>query len=427
MISYLMSRFPKVSETFILYELLELERQGVRVEVFPLLRQHDEVVHAEAEPVVQRTHYAQLLSRRVLAAQYYWLRRRPRAYAGAWWSVLRGSVGSPKFLARTLVVVPLAAHFAREMQSLGIGHLHAHYATHPALAAYVVHRLTRLPYSFTAHAHDIYVDQTMLIPKVADASFVVAISEFNRRLLLELCPEAESKISVIHCGVDAEFFQPLARQPGTDTFTVLCVASLEEYKGQRYLLEACSRLRAQGVGFRCLLVGAGEDRAGLERTIAARGLEDCVVLLGAQPRDQVSSLMAQADVVVLPSITTRTGKMEGIPVALMEALATGRPVVATNISGIPELIEHGRTGLLVPERDADALADALVLLYHDRALGERLASAGREKVLAEFNLRKSAAALHALLERSWGTSSGAAVEQVGGGENADVAPEPTFG
>lgn len=398
----MMSRFPKMTETFILYEILELQRLGLHVEIFPLLRQQEQVMHPEAQALVRRARYSNVVSIAVIAAQFYWLLRRPRAYFSAWLSALWGNRSSKKFLLRAVAVVPQAALFARQMQSLGIEHIHAHWATHPALAAYIIRKLTGLPYSFTAHAHDIYVERPMLDEKIRAASFVVTISEYNRRLLHELYGgAARDKTVVIHCGIDPAIFQPRARLPSNNPFTMACVASLQDYKGHPYLIEACAQLKAQGVQFRCLLVGEGEDRPQIEAQIAQLGLSDQVTLLGHQPRKRVSELLAQADVMVLPSIKVASGKQEGIPVALMEALATELPVVATSISGIPELIEDGRSGLLVPERDSTALAQALLKLHNDPMLGKQLGAAGREKVLHEFNLLQNTAVLYHLLVQDW--------------------------
>ena len=181
-LAYLMSRFPKATETFILYEILELERLGHRVEIFPLVLHREGTLQPGAVELVQRAHDIRPVSPEVLRAQVHWLRRRPRRYVGAWAAAIRGNIRSPRFLLRALVAVPLGATFARRMETLRIDHIHAHWATHPALAAYVAAKLTGLPYSFTAHAHDIYVDRAMLDEKIRAARFVVTISEQNRRL-----------------------------------------------------------------------------------------------------------------------------------------------------------------------------------------------------------------------------------------------------
>ena len=156
------------------------------MDVFALVRESEPVHHREAAHLAERAFSVGLASWPVLSAQWYWLRRRPRAYASAWWGAVRGNARSPRFLMRALAVVPLAATFARRMRAARVEHIHAHWATHPTLAAYVASRLTGIPYSFTGHAHDIYVDRTMLQEKIAGASFVVTISEFNRRLLERL-------------------------------------------------------------------------------------------------------------------------------------------------------------------------------------------------------------------------------------------------
>jgi glycosyltransferase involved in cell wall biosynthesis len=320
-----------------------------------------------------------------------------------------GNFRSKKFLLRALAVVPQAALFARQMEQLGIEHVHAHYATHPALAAYVVRQLAGIPYSFTAHAHDIYVNRTMLGEKIRAASFVVTISEYNRTLLADLYAESREKTVVIHCGVDPDVFRPAERtsppRRRTGPFTLVCVASLQEYKGHPYLVEACALLRDRGIPFHCFLIGEGDDRQAIEAQISNLGLERQVQLLGRQPRNRVSRFVREADAMVLPSVVTSTNKQEGIPVALMEALAAERPVVASAISGIPELIEDGVTGLLAPERDAAALADAVERLYADPDLGARLGAAGREKVLRDFHLSRNAGRLHGLLNQDWSDDS----------------------
>ena len=394
-VAYLMSRFPKISETFVLYEILALQRLGLHIEIFSLVHHKEEVVHLEAQAVSDRVHYGSLVSRAMLAAQLYWLYMRPGAYLRAWWQAIRGNITSLKFLVRALAVVPKASLFARQMQVLGVEHVHAHWATHPTLAAYVVHRLTGLPYSFTAHANDIFVKRPMLDEKIRQAKFVITISEYNRQFLQNLYGSmAADKTVIIHCGIDPEVFKPPKSR--SEQFTIICVASLEEKKGHTYLIEACARLKAQNIEFLCLLVGDGPARSQIKAQVDRLNLEEHVILLGYQPRHLVSQLLREASLMVLPSVTARHGRKEGIPVALMEALAVEMPVIATAISGIPELIENERTGLLVPERDSAAIAAALLRLYKTPQLGRQLGSAGRAKVLQDFNLRRNAAALYDL-------------------------------
>jgi colanic acid/amylovoran biosynthesis glycosyltransferase len=393
-----MSRFPKVSETFILDEILELERLDFRVEVFALVREPAAVIHPDAERLLPRVRFGLPARAGTVGAQLHWLRRRPSRYASAWWGAVRGNVRSPRFLFRAFAAVPVAAAFAREMERLGVEHVHAHYATHPALVAWVVQRLTDLPYSFTAHAHDLYVDRAMLGSKLEHASFVTTVSEFNRRLLERLYPEqARGKVFVVRTGVEPAVFRARPRPVGRGGLRAVCVASLEPYKGHAYLVEACARARAAGLDLECLLVGEGEERRSIERRVAGLALEQHVRLVGAQPQQLVSELVASADVFVLPSVVMPSGKMEGLPVVIMEAMAAGTPVVASAISGIPELVEDGVTGLLAPERDPAALARAFLRLAEDPPLRARLAEAARDRVLADYDRRLTTRHLAALL------------------------------
>jgi glycosyltransferase involved in cell wall biosynthesis len=396
-VAYIMSRFPKLSETFVLYEMLALQQQGVAVEVFPLINERASVMHDEAKPFVARAHYLPVLSLPILRAQLHFLRTRPRAYLGLWWEVLRGTFGSANYMLGGLGVLPKAVRFAYEMEAANVTHVHAHFANHPTVAALAAHRLLGVPFSFTAHAHDLYVDQHMLAEKARAAAFVVAISEYNKELIVRHCgEEVRDKVVVVHCGVDTGLFQARKQADTGGPFSILCVGALEEKKGQKHLIEACRLLRERGLPFVCRLVGQGSDREALERQIRQAGLESQVLLLGGQPRHEVLRLLGEADAVALPSIRTKTGKMEGIPVALMEPLACEVPVVSTTISGIPELVEDGVTGMLVPPENPAALADALERLVHDPELGRRLGRAGREKVLQEFDLAANAAQLAAL-------------------------------
>ncbi|EAU67992.1 glycosyltransferase family 4 protein [Stigmatella aurantiaca] len=387
-VAYLMSWFPAVTETFILYEILELERLGVQVEVFPLFGRHGTVRHPGASKLIARAHYRRMVSWAMVSAQLYWLWHSPLRYLAAWWMALSGNRHSWGFFVRAFAVIPKAALFAREMQRLQIEHVHAHWATHPTLAALVIQRLTGLSFSFTCHAHDLFVDRTMLDQKLAAASFAVTISEFNRNMLVELYgEEAARKVIVVRCGVDQDIFRPRPRPRGAHVPVILCVASLRDYKGHSYLIEACRQLKEAGTRFRCQLVGDGPLRRQLEAEVEKAGVQAEIEFLGSRRRNEVAALLARADVVVQPSVVAASGQMEGIPVSLMEALASEAPVVATRISAIPELILDEETGLLVPEKDARALAGALLRLLGDRHMAQRLGRNGRRRVLQHFNLR----------------------------------------
>jgi glycosyltransferase involved in cell wall biosynthesis len=388
-VAYLMSWFPAPTETFVLHEMLELRSQGLEIDVFPLFGAAKGPRHPGADEMVERTHYTRGLSLELVLAQLHWLGTRPRAYLRAWARAIAGNLRSPGFLVRALVVVPRAAAIARHVEARGLAHVHAHWATHPALAALVIRELTNVGYSFTAHAHDLYLDRAMLDEKIRDAKRVVTISEFNRRLIGELYgPEAAAKTTVIRCGVDVRKFRPRAAPVRNERPLIACIAGLRDYKGQRHLVDACARLRDRGLRFRCVLVGEGPERPALERQIAALRLPE-VELLGGRPQGEVRELLANADVMVHPSVTTPAGMMDGIPVALMESMASGCPVISTRVSGIPELVEHDRSGLVVEPEDPVALADAIERLITDPALAARLGREGRRAVIRRFTLRRN--------------------------------------
>jgi glycosyltransferase involved in cell wall biosynthesis len=401
-VAYITSRFPKLTETFVLYEILGLQRHGVRVDLYPLLRERTKVMHPEAAAVVAQARFLPFVSPAILRSQLWFLRHRPRAYLGALRDLLRGTWGSLNFFVGAVGIFPKVAHVARRAEADGVDHVHCHFATHPAAAGFVIHRLTGIPYSFTAQGSDLHVDRRMLPEKVAEAAFAVPISRYNRDIILRECGgRFGDKLEVIHSGIDTAFFSARnGSRAAAGPLSITCVGTLHEVKGQAYLIEACRLLARHGVDFVCRLVGDGPDRGALEDQIAAAGLEGRVSLLGPRPRGEVAELMAASDVLVAPSVPTRQGKREGIPIVLMEALASGLPVVASRLAGIPELVEDGRTGLLVEPRDAAGLAAALRRLSDDPALRAQLAAAGRAKVELEFDAYDNAARLAARCARA---------------------------
>lgn len=388
--AYIMSRFPKLSETFILNEILTLESLGVSVEVYPLLRERQPVSHPEALRLARRAHFHPFISAAILRAQVHFIRRRPAAYFGALLEVLRGTLGSANFFVGALGIFPKSVRFAYEMQKQGITHIHAHFCSHPAAAALIIHRLTGIPFSFTAHGSDLHVERRMLDTKLQAAAFAVTVCDFNREVMVRTCGERlRDKIHVIHCGIDPRDFRPSDIRRCDRMFQFICVASLEKVKGHRFLIEACRLLRLRGVDFRCHLVGAGPLRHWLEAAIEEAEVGQHVHLHGGQPRAAVAELLAAMDAAVLASHPTREGKREGLPVALMEAMAAELPVVASGISGIPELVDHERTGLLVESGDPVALANALERLSLDAELRQRMGQAGRQKVMRAFSLERN--------------------------------------
>jgi len=396
-VAYVVSRFPKISETFILNEMSAVGASGVRVELYPLLRERQGVEHPEIAALMPHAHFHPLVSWRVAQAHAHFLVRAPLDYLRTAWRTFAGNWGSRRLLVGAAGTFPRAVRFAYELQRGGVDHVHAHFATHPALAAYIIHRLTRIPFSFTAHGSDLHVDRRMLKEKLDAAAFAVTVSRFNKGVMVRECgTSAANKIHVVHCGVDPHIFSPPAARERRELARIVCVASFEAVKGHAYLVDACRILRDHGVRFECHLVGDGPLRARIEQRVAAAALDPHVQFHGLQPRPAIARLLATSHVAVLASHPTPEGKREGIPVALMEAMAAGLPVVATAISGIPELVAHERTGLLVPSGDANAIAAALERLAADPTLCARLGEAARRYVMDHFNLTVSAGQMRAL-------------------------------
>jgi colanic acid/amylovoran biosynthesis glycosyltransferase len=399
-IAYVMSRFPKLSETFVFNEILAVEKLGADVEVYPLLRERQPVSHPDVGRLVAAARFQPFLSVPIVRANLHFLVRHPRRYFAVLREVLSGTAGSANFFVGALGIFPKSVRFAFEMPRRGISHVHAHFATHPAVTALIIHRLTGIPFSFTAHGSDLHVDRRMLKQKIAASAFAVTISEFNRGIMAaEAGDELVEKIHVVRCGVDLSLFSPASVSAEKLGITIICVASLEEVKGHRFLIEACRILHSRGIHFRCDLIGDGPLAERLRVQIEDSRLTQHVLMHGGKPRREVAAMLAISDVAVLASYPTREGKREGIPVALMEAMATALPVVASDLSGIPELIQDGVSGILIPPGDAAALAGALERLAGDAELRTRLGAAGRRKVHQEFELHANSAALLSLIER----------------------------
>ena len=217
----------------------------------------------------------------------------------------------------------------------------------------------------------------------------MTISSYNRDFIAARCADhARSRIHVIHCGVDLRYFVPAPN--GKKGNTILCVARLDRQKGLDCLIRACALLAEQGTDFQCVIAGDGPERGSLEHLIAELGLSERVVLLGSKTQDQVRELLLKAAIKVLPS------RSEGIPVALMEAMALKVPIISTRIMGIPELIEDGVSGFLVPSDDVDALADRMHTLLTDEKMRHRFAENGYAKVSRDFNLKTETDKLMAL-------------------------------
>jgi colanic acid/amylovoran biosynthesis glycosyltransferase len=399
-IAVLMTRFPRIDETFILREIVELERHGQPVLVVPLLQGDLRVVHEEARPWVKRALYTPFLSPSIARSNVKVFSRDPLRYLRLLFSLILRTLGRPSTLIRTLALFPKAVHLADVLPARGIKHVHAHFATHATTVAYVIAALSDITYSFSVHGPDIFVHRLMLSEKIARAKFIRSISTFNKAFLCGLYPVlCEDRIQVVHSGVHPDVYAEGEAAPRTDgRIRILSVAALTPSRGFPYLIDACSRLAKENLDFECRIVGSGPLLETTEQWIAQHQLADRVFLLGARPQHEVAQLMRETDIFVLPSIIATDGQMDGIPISLMEAMAAGKPVVASSISGIPELVKNGVSGILVDGTYAGRLAEAVRRLAADPQLRERLGRAGQQTVRRDFDIRRNAETLVALFD-----------------------------
>ena len=388
-VGYVTKMFPRFSETFILTELLQVERLGVDVEVFSLRPPTDGRFHAGLADL--RAPVSYLRSSGIRAADLWAALAETAAEFGDLGPQLAD-------LLRLDVRDALqAAELARLVRQRGITHLHAHFASAGAGVARAAAAIAGIGYGFTAHAKDIFFDYDepqQLDRKLADAAFAVTVSDFNLRHLQASVGSPAGRLVRLYNGVDLERFRFQA--PGDGPPTVLAVGRLVEKKGFAVLIEAAATLRDRGLALRCDIIGDGPDRDALAQRIRAAALDQQVQLVGARAQQAVIEAMRRATVLAMPCIVSADGNRDGLPTVLIEAMALGTPVIGTTVTGIPELVRDGRTGLCVPPGDPLALADALERLLLDRALRQRLARAAREAVCRDFDIDRNARQLRAL-------------------------------
>jgi len=400
-IAYITQSFPALTITFIYREIFALGRQGFDIATYAIWQPIRERLSQESRHLVDDTHYVFPLSwPKFLFRHLYFLLAHPIKYTSTALFVLTRRGESPKNRVRTLFHFAEAVYLAKEMKTQGIKHIHAHFTINAASIALIISRLLDISFSFTAHSN-LFTDRLILREKTRQARFVVAIAEITRQYLIDLVSGENlgDKIHIVHCGLSPQEFVPPSVKPASDIPMILFVAQLAERKGAPVLVEACKLLTERGLTFRCVLAGDGPQRTLIEQLVQEYELQNVVQMTGAVFQEQLQEYLSQADVFALPCIVASNGDMDGIPVSLMEAMAMEIPTVSTNVSGIPELIEDGQNGLLVPDRDPVALADALQRLLEDEKLCTRLGKNGRQKILREFDIDQNAALLAALFER----------------------------
>jgi len=420
-IGYVLKSYPRMSETFIANEIYLLEKLGLKLRLFSILERRDPQRHAVVDAIRAPVDYLPQVSPLNEAPFLVWLRRNAPRFFGSHWRLLKAR---PIKYARTMLAALRLAFkhrrtllrpetsFVKEFLQAGaiaqsvlatatIRHLHAHFCHSATTVAMLVSRLCDLPFSFTAHAKDIYVEALnpgdLLQTKLRRAKFAVTCVRANQERLASLGMKKTPIFNIYH-GLDTWRFAPRAgeaEEPATPM--LLSVGRLVEKKGFPVLIEACRMLKDRGYRFRCQIIGApGPCASQVASLIRELELEDIVELQPAVTQEELGNVYRQATLFVLPCQIADNNDRDGIPNVLVEAMASGLPVVSTNVSGIPELIESGVNGLLAPQKDARALADAIARLLDAPALRRELGRAAREKVCRLFDAESNILALHRL-------------------------------
>ena len=393
-VAYLVNQYPKVSHSFIRREILALESRGFEVQRLALRGWDDALADAEDRAERQRTRYvlqAGVLT--LLIDVVFAFLKRPVQFLAALGLALRMAWHAERPLPYHLAYLAEACRVAAWLRESGAVHLHAHFGTNSAEVAMLAHALGAPAYSFTVHGPEEFDAPRCLgiAEKVRRSAFVVAISAFGRSQLYRWVEPAHwRKISVVHCGLEPDFHQ-VAPAPLPAAPRVVCVGRLCEQKGQRLLVEAAARLAAKGIALEVVLAGDGELRSELEALIEAHELGQAVGITGWLSGPQVRKEILAARALVLPTLA------EGLPVVLMEAMALRRPVLATYVAGIPELVRPGENGWLVPSGDVEALAAALEdLLACPAAKLSAMGEAARARALERHSIDTEAGKLAAL-------------------------------
>ena len=416
-VAYLVKTFPRLSETFILNEILGVEELGLELTIFSLrkLPPEAEPVHPDVAKVRGPVRYIPSFVRPLwppglallVFAQLVFLLTAPRRYFAA----VRFHFGSGN--EKRLKDFLQAGYLAWALRRGRFTHLHAHFANVPTTVAEIVKHLTGIPFSFTAHAKDIYLTPpSELARKIKKAECVLTCTAVNQRYLAGLAGES-TPVRLAYHGVDVSRFRELPRAdsiPNKEVPLILSVARLCEKKGLEFLIEACCMLVDRGMVFQCQIVGYGPLEGKLRKMIATVALNDRVSLLGKMTQDQLAELYPQADLFVLPCQVLENGDRDGIPNVLFEAMVCVVPIISTEVPGVCELIEHQKNGLLVEQRNANALADAMLLLMSSPDLRNALARNGRQTVLENFTRGSSARNVYNILSSVLHSAESAGVQ-----------------
>lgn len=396
---------PQPSQPFVVNEMVAVQDAGHELVVVPLYPLEEATIR---HGTYERLHPVAILPTKLmdggtLLAALGTLVRHP-------WRTLRTLIGLHVAAGRhvwqhvrLLAVTPKALAAARRLRALGVGHVQAHFANQTADCAAIAGSVAGIPYSFTAHAYDIYSTDPKLVNatlgwKIRHARRAFTVSEYAARILRRHLPPGEQdRVQVSYVGIPTSLFRFEPMPPDDGTLRLLCVARFQEKKGLDTLVDACARLRDRGVPFVLRIFGDGPLRPALEAQVARLQLADHVLVGKPIPQEQVAEEMRACHAFVMPCRRDRSGDMDGIPTVFMEAMASGRPVISCAVSGVPELVRDGETGLIVPPDDPGALADAVVRLAADADARARMAAAGRALVERQHDHVRNARRVVALL------------------------------
>jgi glycosyltransferase involved in cell wall biosynthesis len=398
---YLTSRYPALSHTFILREVQGLRALGFKISTASVRKPGlNDALGVDEKEERERTFYvldeakhATTVVKSLVSAL-----RTPRAFVDALALAMRGGrPGARGFLWQFFYFVE-AAVLARHLKAIGAQHLHCHFADAPANVATLASALSGIPFSYTLHGPaELFEPLSWKIGMKSErAAFTVCISHFARsQCMYFTSPEHWTRLKIVHCGVRPDRYGPKRRNEG-ETLQLVYVGRLTAIKGLRVLIEAFLEARKVNPHIKLTLVGDGPDRELLERLSAPA--DDRISFRGALSQAEVAEELRNADIFVLPSFA------EGVPVVLMEAMASGLPVICTSVGGVPELVAQGESGLLVPPGDVHSLVDAIVELSTDASARQRMGMAGRNTVLADFDADVEAARIGALFRGVGGDS-----------------------
>lgn len=403
-IGMILKGYPRISETFIANEILLLERLGFNVHIFSMRHPREAFAHDNIRKIKANVDY---LPQTLLAPLpiFLWHNmrlalKRPGAYlAGLKLALVRWCRSRKSATFKHLLQAGYLVQ--RCLPGTGVGHLHAHFAHSPTSVAMFSALLSGLPFSFTAHAKDIYTSNPdQLRQKIQQAAFVVTCTEYNRRHLLRLAGSAAKPVHRVYHGIDLRFFSsPQANAGANPPYRLLTVARMTEKKGLDDVYRALAMLKARGVAFTHTLIGDGDDRDELLALVKALDLSKETQWLGTQPHDVVLDHYRNADATILGCRIAANGDRDGIPNVIVESMAMGVPVVATRISAIPEIVRHGRTGLLVAPEAPSALADGILRVLEDSDLRARIIPAAQAIVNRHFDNRRLIRDLAAIYAR----------------------------